>query len=223
MSLQQKLDAFKADFRAGKPPYNAPAEIHPIMERATAELIASGQAGRAVQAGDRAPQFTLRDQDGKLVSSADLLAQGPLVITFYRGVWCPYCNLELQALDAALPQLREYGARLVAISPQTPVNSRKSVRDNQLDFPVLSDAKGEVGAAFGLRFALPDYLVELYRKLKNDLPVTNDDPSWTLPMPARYVIGQDGVVLYSEVNPDYTRRPEPEDLFPVLERARATR
>ncbi|ATF88676.1 peroxiredoxin-like family protein [Burkholderia gladioli] len=223
MSLQQKLDAFKADFRAGKPPYNAPAEIHPIMERATAELIASGQAGRAVQAGDRAPQFTLRDQDGKLVSSADLLAQGPLVITFYRGVWCPYCNLELQALDAALPQLREYGARLVAISPQTPVNSRKSVRDNQLDFPVLSDAKGEVGAAFGLRFALPDYLVELYRKLKNDLPVTNDDPSWTLPMPARYVIGQDGVVLYSEVNPDYTRRPEPEDLFPVLERARAAR
>ncbi|MGN4221581.1 peroxiredoxin-like family protein, partial [Burkholderia gladioli] len=143
--------------------------------------------------------------------------------TFYRGVWCPYCNLELQALDAALPQLREYGARLVAISPQTPVNSRKSVRDNQLDFPVLSDAKGEVGAAFGLRFALPDYLVELYRKLKNDLPVTNDDPSWTLPMPARYVIGQDGVVLYSEVNPDYTRRPEPEDLFPVLERARAAR
>ncbi|WP_186092003.1 peroxiredoxin-like family protein [Burkholderia gladioli] len=223
MSLQQKLDAFKADFRAGKPPYNAPAEIHPIMERATAELIASGQAGRAVQAGDRAPQFTLRDQDGKLVSSADLLAQGPLVITFYRGVWCPYCNLELQALDAALPQLREYGARLVAISPQTPVNSRKSVRDNQLDFPVLSDAKGEVGAAFGLRFALPDYLVELYRKLRNDLPVTNDDPSWTLPMPARYVIGQDGVVLYSEVNPDYTRRPEPEDLFPVLERARAAR
>ncbi|NIF72290.1 MULTISPECIES: peroxiredoxin-like family protein [unclassified Burkholderia] len=223
MSLQQKLDAFKADFRAGKPPYNAPAEIHPIMERATAELIASGQAGRAVQAGDRAPQFTLSDQDGKLVSSADLLAQGPLVITFYRGVWCPYCNLELQALDAALPQLREYGARLVAISPQTPVNSRKSVRDNQLDFPVLSDAKGEVGAAFGLRFALPDYLVELYRKLKNDLPVTNDDPSWTLPMPARYVIGQDGVVLYSEVNPDYTRRPEPEDLFPVLERARAAR
>lgn len=223
MSLQQKLDAFKADFRAGKPPYNAPAEIHPIMERATAELIASGQAGRAVQAGDRAPQFTLRDQDGKLVSSADLLAQGPLVITFYRGVWCPYCNLELQALDAALPQLREYGARLVAISPQTPVNSRKSVRDNQLDFPVLSDAKGEVGAAFGLRFALPDYLVELYRKLKNDLPVTNDDPSWTLPMPARYVIGQDGVVLYSEVNPDYTRRPEPEDLFPVLERARVAR
>ncbi|WP_186017880.1 peroxiredoxin-like family protein [Burkholderia gladioli] len=223
MSLQQKLDAFKADFRAGKPPYNAPAEIHPIMERATAELIASGQAGRAVQAGDRAPQFTLRDQDGKLVSSADLLAQGPLVITFYRGVWCPYCNLELQALDAALPQLRKYGARLVAISPQTPVNSRKSVRDNQLDFPVLSDPKGEVGAAFGLRFALPDYLVELYRKLRNDLPVTNDDPSWTLPMPARYVIGQDGVVLYSEVNPDYTRRPEPEDLFPVLERARAAR
>ncbi|ALK34767.1 peroxiredoxin-like family protein [Burkholderia plantarii] len=223
MSLQQQLDAFKADFRGGKPPYHAPPEIHPIMERATAELIAGGQAGRAIKAGERAPQFTLRDQNGQDVASADLLAQGPLVVTFYRGVWCPYCNIELQALNAVLPRLREYGANLVAISPQTPVNSRKSVRENRLDFPVLSDAHGETAAAFGLRFALPDYLVDLYKQLKNDLPVANDDPSWTLPMPARYVIGRDGIVLYSEVNPDYTHRPEPDDLFPVLERARATR
>ncbi|WP_250495379.1 peroxiredoxin-like family protein [Caballeronia sp. GAWG1-1] len=219
MSLQQKLDAFKADFKGGKPPYNAPPEIHPIMERATAELIASGQAGRSIKAGDRAPQFTLNDQNGHPVSSADLLAQGPLVITFYRGVWCPYCNIELQALNEVLPQIRAQGANVVAISPQTSANSRKSVRDDRLDFPVLSDEKGETGAAFGLRFSLPDYLVALYQKLKNDLPAFNDDPSWTLPMPARYVIGQDGVVLYSEVNPDYTHRPEPTDMIPVLEKA----
>ncbi|WP_414449050.1 peroxiredoxin-like family protein [Burkholderia sp. 22PA0099] len=223
MSLQQALDAFKADFRAGKPPYRAPAEIHPIMERATAELVASGQAGRAVKAGDRAPSFTLPDPNGKPVSSADLLAQGSLVVTFYRGVWCPYCNLELQALNAALPRLREYGANLVAISPQTAANSRKSVRENHLDFPVLSDTLGATAEAFGLRFALPDYLVALYRQLKNDLPAFNDDPSWTLPMPARYVIGSDGTVLYSEVHPDYTHRPEPEDMFPVLARAAASR
>src|SRR6476620_4973183 len=130
MSLQEKLDAFKADFKAGKPPFNAPPDIHPVMERATAELIASGQAGRAIKAGDRAPQFSLKDQDGNAVSSADLLAKGPLVVTFYRGVWCPYCNIELQALNEALPRIQSLGADVVAISPQTQVNSRKSVREN---------------------------------------------------------------------------------------------
>jgi peroxiredoxin len=222
MSLQARLDAFKADFRAGKPPYNAPPEIHPIMERATDELVASGQATRALKAGDRAPAFTLCDPDGEAVSSADLLAKGPLVITFYRGVWCPYCNMELQALQETLPQIEALGASLVAISPQNSVNSRKSVRQNKLDFPILSDAHNEVALAFGLCFALPDYLVALYKKLGNDLPTVNGDPSWTLPMPARYVIGQDGVILYSEVNPDYTHRPEPSDLLPVLQHARAT-
>jgi peroxiredoxin len=221
MALQDKLDAFKADFKAGKPPYHAPPEIHPVMERATAELIASAQASHAVKAGDRAPQFTLKDQNDNDVSSTDLLAQGPLVVTFYRGVWCPYCNIELQAIDEALPTIRTYGANVVAISPQTPVNSRKSVRENKLGFPVLSDVKGETSAAFGLRFPLPDYLVDLYKRLRNDLPVFNDDPSWTLPMPARYVIGQDGIVLYSEVNPDYTHRPDPSDMFVVLEKAAA--
>lgn len=219
MSLQDKLDAFKADFKAGKAPYFAPPEIHPVMERATAELIASGQAERALRAGDKAPAFTLTDPDGTLVSSTELLEKGPLVISFYRGVWCPYCNMELQALEEALPEFQAAGASLVAISPQTPVNSRKSVRQNKLSFAILSDARNDVAAAFGLRFALPDYLVELYKALKNDLPAVNGDPSWTLPMPARYVVGQDGTILYSEVNPDYTRRPEPADMLAALGRS----
>ena len=218
MTLQARLDAFKADFKAGKAPYFAPPAIHPIMERATAELVASGQAGRALKAGDRAPAFTLPAPDGKPISSSDLLAAGPLVLSFYRGVWCPYCNLELQALEATLPRFRALGASLVAISPQTAANSRKSLRQNGLSFPILSDGGNEVAHAFGLRFALPDYLVDLYRTLKNDLPAFNGDPGWTLPMPARYVIGRDGIIAYAEVNPDYTRRPEPESLLPVLER-----
>jgi peroxiredoxin len=221
MTLQDRLDAFKADFKAGKAPYFAPPEIHPIMERATAELIASGQAGRALKAGDRAPAFTLTDPDGKPVSSSELLARGPLVLSFYRGVWCPYCNLELQALQEALPQFQALGASLAAISPQTAANSRKSQRQNKVSFPILSDAGNEVAAAFGLRFTLPDYLVELYKSLKNDLPAFNGDPGWTLPMPARYVIGQDGVIAYAEVNPDYTHRPEPESMLPVLRQLRA--
>lgn len=218
MTLQAKLDAFKADFVAGKPPYNAPAEIHPIMARATAELVASGAPSRALKVGDKAPAFTLNDPDGHPVSSLDLLGKGPLIVTFYRGVWCPYCNMDLQALQETLPAFIEAGANVVAISPQTQVNSRKSVRTNALSFPILSDTHNDVAAAFGLRFELPDYLVDLYKMLKNDLPSFNGDPSWTLPMPARFVVAQDGTIVYAEVNPDYTHRPEPESLLPALQK-----
>jgi peroxiredoxin len=216
MTLQARLDAFKADFVAGKPPYNAPAQVHVVMKRATDELIASGQAGRTLKVGDKAPVFTLNDPEGNPVASAELLSKGPLVISFYRGVWCPYCNMELQALEAALPQYLDLGASLVAISPQIQANSRKSVRQNHLSFPILSDAKSQVAEAFGLRFKLPDYLVDLYKGFGNDLPTFNDDPSWVLPMPGRFVIGQDGLIKYAEVNPDYTQRPEPTDLLPAL-------
>ena len=221
MSLQAQLDAFKADFEAGKPPYSVPRSVIETMHRATAELIASGAAQRAKKAGDIAPSFSLQNPEGNEVSSDALLRKGPLVVSFYRGVWCPYCNMELQALEAAKPAFDRYGASLLAISPQTASNSRKSMRQNKLTFPILSDVKGKIGAAFGLRFELPDYLIELYKSLKADLPAFNDDQSWTLPMPARYVIGQDGTILYSEVNPDYTHRLEPEDIVPVLQRATA--
>jgi peroxiredoxin len=216
MSLQATLDAFKADFRSGKPPYNTSPEIHPIMDRATAELVASGQANRAAKACDKAHTFTLRDGHGHWVSSLELLAKGPLVVSFYRGVWCPYCNFELQALEAALPMIREAGANLVAISPQLAASSQKSTRIHHLSFPILSDPNNQVAASFGLRYALPNYLVDLYKSRKIDLPAINGDDSWTLPMPARYVIAPDRTIVYAEVNPDYTQRPEPEDLLPIL-------
>ena len=218
MSLQAKLDAFKADFEAGKPPYSVPRSVIETMHRATAELIASGAAQRALKAGDEVPSFVLKDANGKTVSSSDLLSQGPLVMSFYRGFWCPYCNMELQALQEVLPAFRELGAQLVAISPQNAVNSRKSLRTHRLDFPILSDPRNETAAALGLRFALPDYLIGLYKSLKNDLPAFNGDTSWTLPMPGRFVIGQDRIIRYAEVNPDYTRRPEPSDLLPAVRR-----
>ncbi len=221
MALQDRLDAFKADFESGRLPRKPTREALETMHRATEELIAGAQAQRARKAGDTAPDFVLADPDGKPVSSRELLAKGPLVISFYRGVWCPYCNLELQALQEALPEITARGASLVAISPQTAPNSRKSQRDNKLGFPILSDVKSEVAKAFGIRFALPDYLVELYKSFKNDLPTFNNDPAWVLPMPARYVIGTDGIIAYSEVNPDYTQRPDPSDLLPVLDRLKA--
>ena len=223
MALQDRLDAFKADFISGKWLRQPTKEVLDTMSRATAELSESGQAQRARKAGDVAPDFTLNDPEGKEVSSRDLLAKGPLVLSFYRGVWCPYCNLELQALQEALPDITARGASLVAISPQTAANSRKSQRDNKLAFPILSDVRSEVANAFGIRFALPDYLVELYKGFGNNLSLTNDDPSWVLPMPARYVIGTDGIIAYSEVNPDYTHRPDPSELLPVLDRLRTSK
>ena len=223
MALQDRLDAFKADFVSGKLSFKPTQERLDAMRRATDELIGSGQAQRAKKAGDPMPEFTLLDPDGKPVSSRELLARGPLVISFYRGVWCPYCNLELKALQEALPEIAARGASLVAISPQTAANSRKSQRDNKLEFPILSDVKSEVANAFGIRFALPDYLAETYKGFGNDLAVVNDDPAWVLPMPARYVIGSDGIIAYSEVNPDYTQRPDPSELLPVLDRLRASK
>ena len=161
MALQDRLDAFKADFESGRFPLKPTREALETMHRATDELIASAQAQRASKAGDTAPEFVLADPDGKPVSSRELLARGPLVVSFYRGVWCPYCNLELQALQAALPEITARGAALVAVSPQTASNSRKSQRDNKLGFPILSDTRSEVANAFGVRFRLQDELIEL--------------------------------------------------------------
>ena len=216
MSLQDKLDAFRAEVEGKK----APPHVVAVMHKATADLIASGQADRAIKAGARAPKFALPNAHGQLVRSSDLLAKGPLVVTFYRGIWCPYCNMDLQAIEAAADEIRVLGASLVAISPQTAPNRRKSERENGLTFPILSDHGNSIANEFGLRFRLPDDLIAVYRGFGNDLTIGNGEDSWTLPMPARYVIGTDSVVVYAEVNPDYTRRPDPSELLPVLRRLR---
>jgi peroxiredoxin len=214
MSLQDKLDAFKADFEGNK----APPQVVAVMHRATADLIASGQAERALKAGMKAPDFALPDAHGGTVRSAELLKKGPLVLTFYRGVWCPYCNMDLQAIEATANEIRALGASLVAISPQTAPSRRKSERENELSFPILSDHGNALANQFGLRYRLPDELIAVYKGFGNDLAIGNGEDSWTLPMPARYVVGTDGTIDYAEVNADYTRRPDPSELLPVLRR-----
>lgn len=194
MKLQDKLDAFSADLIAsGK----IPGPIVTQLMDGIKEQVASGKADLALKAGDTAPTFTLKDPDGASVSSATLLERGPLVVSFYRGVWCPYCNLELQALEEARSDIEARGASVVAISMQNAANSRKSVRKNKVGFPILVDAGGAVAAEFGLRYSLKPDLIELYKTLGNDLAVINGETSWSLPMPGRYVIGQDGVVAYA--------------------------
>lgn len=212
MSLQEQLDVFKVQFKT-----QAPAGAFNAFARSTQALIDSGQAERAVAAGDMAPDFTLKDQDGETVALKALLAKGAVVVSFYRGVWCPYCNIELKALEAAVGEIRARGASLVAISMQGASDSRKSQRDNKLSFPILTDKAGELAAKFGIRWTLQDYVIEYHKMFGVELPKIHDDGQWNLPMPARYVIDTQGLVAYAEVNPDYTRRPDPSELFPILD------
>ncbi|CAI2073329.1 AhpC/TSA family protein [Serratia marcescens] len=218
MTLQDKLDAFKVAFETDQLPFKLAAQDHALMREATQAQIASGITECALTVGDAAPGFILPDSENRPCSSAALLAKGPLVISFYRGVWCPYCTLDLQALQAALPAITHHGAQLVAISPQSAVHNRQAARDHALTFPLLSDAGNRLAAQFGLRYRLPDALIALYQqRLGLDLAQFNQDDSWTLPLPARFVITPDGRIVYAEAHADYTRRPEPQALLSVLE------
>ena len=212
MSLQQQLDAFKQQFKA-----QAPAAAFEAFARSTQELIATGQAEQALNVGAKAPGFVLSDPEGNDVALDTLLANGPLVVSFYRGVWCPYCNIELQALEAVHEEIKAKGASLVAISMQGAADSRKSQRDNNLSFPILTDKSGELADKFGIRWAVQDYVIEFKKMFNVVLPNIHGDGEWNLPMPARYVIDTNGTIAYADINPDYTQRPEPSGLFPILE------
>jgi peroxiredoxin len=222
MSLQEKLSAFKAEFESGRPPFAAvPAEAHAIMKRAVAELAASGIAERVRRTG-KAPDFELHDAFGAPIRLGDLLMKGAVVLSFYRGAWCPYCNIELQELERAAGRIRAAGATLVTVTPQGAANSRKLIEQHKLSYLMLSDPGNAVAEAYGLRYRMPDYLVALYKQLGVDLPVFNGEASWTLPIPARFVIDREDEIRYAQADPDYTRRPEPTEVLPVLEGLRKT-
>ena len=138
MSLQNQLDAFREQFESGGPPFNVPRTVIETVHREIKELTSSGQLDRVTKVGALAPGFALKDSDGQVVKSAELLKRGPLVVTFYRGAWCPYCNLDLKALQGTLPDILSRGATLVAISPQNAANSRKSIRQHDITLRVLS-------------------------------------------------------------------------------------
>ncbi len=210
-SLQEQLDALKARARSLLRP-----ETIAVHDRAAEELQASGLASRILPVGATAPSFELPDRNGRLVRSADLLAQGRLVVSFFRGRWCPYCIAELEAWQAALPRIREAGASLVAISPQTVRQTDFLVDQHQLTFPLLSDAGNAVARSFGLVYEVPAYLREVYQRSFINLPLANGDQSWTLPLPATYVLECDGTVLYAFADADHTRRADPESLLRLL-------
>lgn len=210
-TLAQELADYKAGFIARVDPSRVAT-----IEDANEALRATGIERSALQAGAQAPDLVLPDALGRAVRLADLWAQGPLVVVFYRGGWCPYCNLELRAWQRELGPMRSRGIRLVAISAQTPDNSLSTVEKNELAFPVLSDSDLAAATAFGIAFELPPSLVELYSRVGNDLPTINGNDRWVLPVPATYVIGTDGRVLQAHVDVDYRQRAEPQDVLRQL-------
>jgi peroxiredoxin len=210
VSLAQRL----MEIKAGIAQYVRP-ENQAINERAVAELEASGIAERILPVGAKAPQFTLPDQNGRMVSSTELLAHGKLIIDFYRGRWCPFCVTELETYRDMYDELKTSGAQLVAISPQTVKHSAFTADQHKLRFPVLSDPGNNVARQFGLVYRVPAYQEELFRSVFINLPLTNGDESWELPLPATYVIGPDGTVLSAEVFADYTKRPEADSVLRV--------
>jgi peroxiredoxin len=205
-SLQDHLDQITANTR-----HLVQAERLAVGERAVAELFASGIEERILPVGALAPEFALKDSNGKLVRSRDLLASGPLIIKFFRGRWCPYCMTELEAWRDLYGQLRERGALLVAVSPQIERQSDFMAGQHGLPFPVLSDPGCSVAAQFGLVYTVPEYHQQYYRSILINIPFVNGDDSWRLPLPATYVIGRDGRVLFAEAHADFRVRPEPEE------------
>ena len=193
-----------------------PADTRAVNERATEALRSSGIAERALKAGEQAPAFSLSDQNGKPISSAELLAKGPLVIAFLRGRWCPFCCGEAEALNRMLPEFESAEASLIAISPQS-VNQAYFMHDqHKLRFPLLVDEGNKVARQFGIVYRVPDYQEKLFSSVFINLPHINGDTSWELPLPATYVIGRDGKVQYAWINVDYTERAEPGEVLRVL-------
>ena len=193
-----------------------PAEIREIMGRAGRELTDSGQADRALAVGAQAPRFTLPSATGQSLALNDLLTDGPVVLTFYRGAWCPYCNIALRSLQQHHEAITARGARLVAVSPQIPDESLTLSEKHDLAFDVLSDTGSGTAKQYGLAFDLPDDLATVYDKLGFDLQRVNGGHPRTLPLPATYVISRDGVIRWAFVSTDYTTRAEPADILDAL-------
>jgi peroxiredoxin len=194
-----------------------PPDVRAIHERTVAVLKAQGFAARALHVGALAPSFTLPDHNGKRVASSHLLAKGLLVLLFIRGRWCPFCVGQMEAMNYVAAQIEASGASLAAISPQTEKQAYFMHDQHKFVFPLLVDTHNEVARQFGLVYRVSQEQQDLYRRTFVNLPLVNGDDSWTLPIPATYIIDCDGTVPFASANEDYTERPEPLEILSKLE------
>ena len=211
MSLRTELSAFQALWKQ-----RADSNVAAAIDYDNEALLRSGLVERALPAGAKFPDLTLANARGGQTRIYDVLARGPIVVTFYRGGWCPYCNLELRAYQSALIDIHALGAELIAISPEAPDHTFSTAEKNDLKFEILSDVNGALEDALGIRFDVSDPIVALYKRFGHDLPVHNGDGRWSLPVPATYVLDRDGRIVLAYVDPDYRRRLEPATAIAAL-------
>jgi len=197
-----------------------PAETQAIHAQTVADLKARHLAADILPVGAKSPTFELPDHNGKIVRSSDLLSQRRLVLCFIRGRWCPFCVGQMESMNLIVTQIEQAGAVLVAISPQTVKQSFFMHDQHKLHFPLLSDAGNQVAHQFALTYRVPPLQEAVYRRAFVNLPFTNGDDSWELPIPATYIVASDGTILYASANEDYTDRPEPAEIVRELQRSR---
>ncbi len=212
MTLKQDIDAFVAEAAARVPP-----ELMAELERSIEQVRDSGIEQRALGEGDLAPPFTLPNAEGRPVALKDLLRRGPLIISFYRGIWCPYCNLELRAYQRILGEIRAAGGDFIAISPQTPDNSLKMAETNAIQFEVLSDHGNGVAAEFGIAYPAPDAVRRTTAMFGVDIDSINGVQDSQLPVSATYVIDADRRIALASVDADFRVRLEPAEALAALE------
>ncbi len=212
MSLQQELEKVHQSILTSMP------DVAKILDEDTEARMQEGIGGDAIQIGQPVPVFTLPDQLNRDVNSSELIKEGPVVISFYRGSWCPYCSLELHALQASLDDIVARGANLVAISPQLPDESLNTAEKYELKFPVLSDVGNKVARQFGLVFTLSEHIRPIYKSAGVDLPASNGTDTFELPVPGTFIINKQGVISAEFVNADYKQRMDPNEILKELDK-----
>lgn len=211
-TFQERLSNLKKRFDGNLTP-----AYTKLLTKAIRELEAPEMRKKVLKLGDAMPEFELSDQDGNVMCATEVLEHGPLVITFYRGFWCPYCNIDMNNLQNYVPDIENKGAKLFAISPERPDYSKRIIKRQHLTFDILHDKRNQVADSFGLKWKLSDEIITFYlEKLHYNLKLYHGDDDWSLPIPARFLIDTSGVIRYAESTPDYSTRPDPDDLMSVL-------
>jgi peroxiredoxin len=212
MNYTEQYKKIVEEFMAG-----LPDEARTTVAKSFDVLMSSDFGSKALTKDETATDFTLPNAKGETTQLYKLLEKGPVVLNFYRGGWCPFCNLEFKSVHDILPQIKEHGATLVGISPELPDNSLDTIEKNQLQFEVLSDVGNNIAQQYGIVMEVPEVIRALYMEWGLDIPKINGDETWELPIPATYVINTDGKIVSSYINKNYTERMEPDDVITALE------